>query len=156
MTSETALRCFHRHRTAKTVLQRLGNRARMNDREVETPYFLIVTDATFIEDSPVLKHISLTSLALAKAVEYRFGNRVKRVSDRKDATFSVPHNLVVVGTVAKVQSGMLSQNITAFDRLQRTAHRIRQTRGCLRDVALCTGLAPHETNAGKLMSWAPS
>src|SRR5882724_4170724 len=127
----------------------------MNNCEVETLDLLIVADTAFVEDSLMLKHISLTSLALAKAVEYRFGNRVETISDRVAASFSVPHNLVVVGTVAKVQSRMTFQDLTAFNRFERAAHRICQTRCCLRSMALCAGAAPHIANAGKLMSWAP-
>src|SRR6266480_354853 len=128
----------------------------MEDSEVQVLNFLIVTDTAFVEHSLVSKHISLTSLALAEAVENGLGNRVYTISDSVDAAISVPHNLVAIGTVAKVQSGTHFQKLTALDGLQRTAHRIGQPLGCVLEVALGAGPASHIANPGKLTGRTPS
>src|SRR5436853_7573397 len=109
MASETTLRCFNRHRTAQTFLQRLGHRAWMQDSEIETLIFLIITDSAFIEDALVLKHISLAGLTLSKAVKDGFGNRARTVSDGVEAPVSFANDLVVIGTVADIQSRMSFQ-----------------------------------------------
>src|SRR2546428_9502993 len=127
MTGETTLRCFNRHRAAQTCLQRLGHRAWMQDSEIETLSFLIITDTAFIEDALMLKHISLAGLTLAKAVKDGFGNRARTVSDRVARPVSFANDFVVIRTVAKVQSRMGFQNLTAFDRRQCATHRISQT-----------------------------
>src|SRR4029077_3183240 len=104
MTIETPLRSFHRHRSAQTIFERFRHRTRVNDSDVETLNLLIVADATFVKHALMLKHIGLTGLTLAKAVEHRFGNRVRTITDCVDALLSVANNLIVVGTVAKVQA----------------------------------------------------
>jgi len=87
----------------------------MQDRKIESLNFLIVTDATFIEDALMLKHISLTGFALAKAIEYGFGNRLGTITDCVAAAVSFANNLVVIGTVAKTQSRVGFQNIATLD-----------------------------------------
>src|SRR5437870_13817874 len=99
----------------------------MNDREIEALDFLIVTDATFIENSLMLKDIRLTSLALAKAVEDRFGNRFQAISYCVETAVSFAHNLISIGAVAKIQSRMRFQNLATFAGFQRATHRIGQT-----------------------------
>src|SRR5258705_6257803 len=104
MTIEAPLRCFRRHRTAQTIFERFRHRTRVNDSEVETLYFLIVADATFVKHTLMPKHIGLACLTLAKAIEHRFGNRVQTITDCVDAPLSLTHNLIVVRAVAKVQA----------------------------------------------------
>ncbi len=102
----------------------------MHDSEVETLDFPIVTNAAFVEHSVMSKHISLTGLPLAKAIEDGFGNRVQTITDCLDAAMSIPRNLVVIGTVAKVELSMGFQKLTTFDGFQRATHRIGQTLCC--------------------------
>src|SRR6185369_15845922 len=104
MTIEASLRGLRRHRTAQTIFERFRHRTRMNNSEVETLYFLIVADTTFVKHALVSKHIGLTGLTLAKAIEHRFGNRVQTIADCVEALLSVTHNLIIVGTIAKVQA----------------------------------------------------
>src|SRR6185295_15332471 len=104
MTIETPLSCFLGHRTAQTIFERFRHRTRVNNSEVETLDLLIIADATFVKHALMSKHISLTCLTLAEAVEHGFGNRVQTITDCVDALLSVANNLIVVGTVAKVQA----------------------------------------------------
>src|SRR5258705_4714995 len=101
MTIEASLRGLRRHRTAQTIFERFRDRTRMNNSEVETLYFLIVADPTFVKHALVSKHIGLTGLTLAKAVKHGFGNRVQTITDCVDTLLSVTQNLIVVRTVAK-------------------------------------------------------
>src|SRR5258708_21836906 len=148
--------CVHSDWMEETVFQRLRHRMGMNDSKVEALDFLIVADPAFVEHTLVLKHISLTSLALAKAVKDWFRDRVQTVSDCVHAAVSFSKNLVVIGTVAKVQSRMSFQNLTALDRFQRPAHRIGQTLCREGSMALNTGITSHITHTDKLMSRPPS
>src|SRR6188474_2615904 len=104
MTVEAALRSFRRHRTAQTIFERFRHRTRVNDSDVETSNFLVVAEATFVKHALMSQHIGLTGLTLTKAVKHRFGNRVHAITDCEDALRSVTHNLIIVGTVAKVQA----------------------------------------------------
>src|SRR2546425_6774870 len=96
------------------------------------------------------KHISLASLALAKAIKHGFGNRVQTIADCIDAAVPFPHNLIVIGTVAKVQARASFQNLATFDRLQRATHRIGQPLCRQRSVTLSTGAASYIAKPAKL------
>src|ERR1051326_1534618 len=116
MTSEATLRRFRRHRTAQTLRERFGHRVWVQDSEIEPLNFLVVTDATLVEDAPVLKYISLAGLTLAKTVEDGFGNRVSTIADGVDVAVTLADDFVVIRSVAKTQSRMRFQNLTTFGR----------------------------------------
>ena len=78
----------------------------MQDCKIEFLNFLVVTDSTLIEDTFMLKHVGLSRLTLAKAIEYGFGNGVRTIADRIEAAVPFANDFVVIGTVAKTQSRM--------------------------------------------------
>src|SRR6266852_3898911 len=128
----------------------------MQNSEVQFLNLLIVAYPAFVEPSLVLKHVSLTSLALAKAKQNWFGDRVDSIADCVAAAISLPDNLVVVSTIAKTQPWMRFQNLTTVDARQRSAHWIGQTLGCLRRVTLSARVAAYIANTGEFMRRAPS
>ncbi len=100
---------------------------RMQNGEVQILDFLIVTHPAFVEHSHVLKHVGLTSLALAKTKQNRFRNRAPAIAYGVAAAISLSDNLVVVRTVTKSQSRMRFQDVTTLGGFQRATHRISQT-----------------------------
>src|SRR3954447_19877916 len=98
----------------------------MDNREIKTLALLIVTNTALVEDTVVLKYVSLTSLTLPEAIEHGFSNLVGSIANRVETTIPVPYNLIAKWTVSKTQTWMSLQDFTARNRFERATHRIRE------------------------------
>lgn len=100
----------------------------MSGREIEVLSLLIETDSRFVKHTVVLKDISLADFAYSKAIKQGFRDRVPAVRDGVNTAVRLPHDLIGIGSAAKCQSRVRSQNLTVVSRRQRPAHRRHQVR----------------------------
>ena len=106
--------------------QRLGWRGWklmwLANSEIEVSKRLIVADPALIKHFAAPKEVGLAH-PRSEAIEQGLGNPVLTIADGVNASTALARNLIGIGAVAKAQSGLLCQNLTIGDRLERMGHR---------------------------------
>src|SRR4051794_22897745 len=95
----------------------------MTDREVERAKFLKIADACFIKKIVVTKHVSLTDVALSKAIKDRLRYAVRAVGNRVRDVLALPRELVSVLAVLECQATAFREDLAIRRDFQRLGHR---------------------------------
>src|SRR5437868_5862235 len=101
VTTEAIAYLIFRQAAAKRFLERFRNVARRANRKVQTLNLVVVTDKAFIKSAFVLKHVSLSGLALSESVEDGQSDCLLAIRHRINALFFPSLNLVSVRAAAK-------------------------------------------------------
>src|SRR5688500_11474359 len=86
---------------AKRFLQRLRDRSRRPNGEIQPFHLVVITEEAFIESSLVLNDVSLAGLALSESVEDREGDGLFPVRDSEDALITLAPDLISVRPTPK-------------------------------------------------------